>query len=111
LAELVDVDGNFREYEFNVLQSLEEAARNYGVSNNQLAVFGEWLIGTVERRKPSAVGATLLMLDYLGIQSDGLSRIAGSLKSDSDIGLAVLQLSQELKNAEKIVVSTLSNFY
>lgn len=111
LAELVDVDGNFREYEFNVLQSLEEAARNYGVSNNQMAVFGEWLIGTVERRKPSAVGATLLMLDYLGIQSDGLSRIAGSLKSDGDIGLAVLQLSQELKNAEKIAVSTLSNFY
>jgi len=111
LAELVDVDGNFREYEFNLLQSLEEAARNYGVSNNQMAVFGEWLIGIVERRKPSATGATLLMLDYLGIQSDGLSRISESLKSDGDIGLAVLQLSRELKKAEKIVVGTLSNFY
>ena len=108
LAELIDIDGNLQEYEFNLLQSVEEATKNYGVSSPQLVMFGEWLLGLVEKRKPAALGATCLMLDYLGVQSDAMRRLANSERVEEDFALALLRISQELESANKVLAKTLN---
>jgi ATP-dependent DNA helicase RecQ len=107
LAELIDIDGNLQEFEFNLLQSVEEATKNYGVSSTQLVVFGEWLLGLVEKRKPAALGATCLMLDYLGVQSEAMRKLANSERVEEDIALALLHLSQELESANTVLANTM----
>jgi hypothetical protein len=107
LAELIDIDGNLQEFEFNLLQSVEEATKNYGVSSPQLVVFGEWLLGLVEKRKPAALGATCLMLDYLGVQSDAMRKLTNSERVEEDIALALLHLSQELESTNTVLANTM----
>ncbi len=111
LAELIDVDGNMGEFELNVLQSIEEAARNYGVSSPQLSGFADWLIGLVERRKPAALGATCTMLDFAGVICEKSKQVMNSTHSDDDIALALLRLSQQLDSTNKLLTNTLSNLY
>ena len=65
-------------------------------------------MGLVERRKPAALGATCLMLDYLGVQSDAVRRLANSKRVEEDIALALLRISQELENANNLLAKTLS---
>lgn len=111
LAELIDVEGNMGEFELNVLQSMEEAARNYGVSSPQLARFADWLVGLVERRKPEALGVTCAMLDFAGIVSDKSDQLVMSNRLEDDLALALLRLSHQLDSANRLLTNTLSNLY
>ena len=70
-------------------------------------MFGEWLLGLVEKRKPAALGATCLILDHLEVQSDAMKLLANSERVEEDIALALLHISQELDSANKVLAKTL----
>ena len=109
LAELIDVDGNLAEFEFNLLQSLEESAKNYGVDEKGLADFGKWLLSTVRKRNPSAIGAVCALLDYSGVKFDELNECIESESAGDDISLAILAMSRSIDSALVSADKVLSN--
>ena len=109
LAEIIDLDGNLVEFEFNVLQSLEESANNYGVGSQELVGFGKWLLSTVKKRNPSAVGAVCALLDYSGVRFDELNESIFSGSDGDDVGLAVLTMSRKIDSALATATEVLSN--
>jgi ATP-dependent DNA helicase RecQ len=109
LAELIDVDGNLAEFEFNLLQSLEESAKNYGVDGKGLADFGKWLLSTVRKRNPSAIGAVCTLLDYSGVKFDELNECIDSESTGDDISLAILAMSRSIDSALVSADKVLSN--
>lgn len=109
LAELIDLDGNLVEFEFNLLQSLEESAKNYGVGSQELVAFGKWLLSTVKKRNPSAVGAVCALLDYSGVRFDELNESILSGSDGDDVGLAVLTMSRKIDSALATATEVLSN--
>lgn len=109
LAELIDVDGNLAEFEFNLLQSLEESAKNYGVDGRGLADFGKWLLSTVRKRNPSAIGAVCALLDYSGVRFDELIECIESESTGDDISLAILAMSRSIDSALVSADKVLSN--
>jgi len=111
LAELIDMDGSLSEFEFNLLQSLEESVKNYGVSSKELIEFGKWLLSTVKKRNPNAIGAVCALLEYSGVKFDELNDCIVSNQSGDDVSLSVLALSRKLDSALVMATEALSNIY
>jgi hypothetical protein len=47
------------------------------------------------------------MLDYLGVQSDAMRKLANSERVEEDIALALLHLSQELESTNTVLANTM----
>lgn len=109
LAELIDTDGNLAEFEFNLLQSLEESAKNYGVSGGNLVEFGKWLLSTVKKQNPNATGAVCALLDYSGVKFDELDECIALDNIGDDVSLSILAMSKTINSALVTATKVLSN--
>ena len=109
LAEIIDLEGNLLEFEFNLLQSLEESVKNYGLSNEDLIEFGKWLLGTVKKRNPSVVGAVCAILDFSGVHFDELDECVRFSAISDDTILSVLSMSKRIDLALMTANETLKN--
>ena len=99
LAELIDIDGNINEFEFNMLQSFEDSVSKYGVSRNDVVDFGKWLLTTVKKKNPSAIGAVCALLDNSGIKFDELDECIAAESPREDVSLSIVAMSKKLDSA------------
>ena len=109
LAEIIDLDGNLLEFEFNLLQSLEESVKSYGTSNQDLIQFGQWLLATIQKRNPSVVGSVCAILDFSGVHFDELDECIRLSATSDDTILSVLSMSKKIDLALITANETLKN--
>ena len=82
-----------------MLQSFEDSVSKYGVSRNDVVDFGKWLLTTVRKKNPSAIGAVCALLDNSGIKFDELDECIATESSRDDVSLSIVAMSRKLDSA------------
>jgi hypothetical protein len=107
----VDPDGSIAEFEFNMLLSFEESAKNYGVRHADMTQFGKWMLAKVKQTNPSLIGVVCSVLDYAGLKFDELDETIMSQNNTDDVALALIGLSRKMNSALATTSKVLSEIY
>ena len=111
LSELVDPEGSIAEFEFNMLLSFEESAKNYGVKHADMAQFGKWMLAKVKQNNPNLVGVVCSVLDYAGVKFEELDETILTQNNTDDVALALITLSKKMNSALETATKVLSEIY
>lgn len=96
LSEVIDIDGNLREFEFNVQSGIRMALNNYGATENEVSQFLTWTVRLFATRNPDAAALVCAISLDSGLGSGYIDEyIAGNWSSGNPV-LAMLGLTKKL---------------
>ena len=107
----MDPEGSIAEFEFNMLLSFEESAKNYGVKHADMAQFGKWMLAKVKQNNPNLVGVVCSVLDYAGVKFEELDETILTQNNTDDVALALMTLSKKMNSALETATKVLSEIY
>lgn len=102
LAEVIDPEGNLREFEFNLSSALDAAGASYGSSIEDIKNFSTWLLKTLAIRNSKAIPVLIGAMDHLGCITPEIDKYIDENWNTGDVSLAVIGLDIKLEKAMKL---------
>jgi ATP-dependent DNA helicase RecQ len=96
LSEAIDIDGNLREFEFNVQSGIRMALNNYGSSIEEVKQFLRWSLQLFGVKKPDAAALICAIALDAGIDESFIDEYIASNWSSGNPILAMLGLTKKL---------------
>jgi ATP-dependent DNA helicase RecQ len=96
LSEAIDIDGNLREFEFNIQSGIRMALNNYGATENEVSQFLTWTVRLFVNRNPDAAALVCAISLDSGLGSSYIDGYISDNWSSGNPVLAMLGLTKKL---------------
>jgi ATP-dependent DNA helicase RecQ len=102
LSEAVDIDGNLREFEFNIQSGIRTALNNYGATDDEASEFLAWTVHLFAMKNSDAAALVCAISLDAGLDSTYIDDyISGNWSSGNPV-MAMLGLTKKLETSLKI---------